>query len=105
IIVLDTPSQKLIPGSQVSVEIIVDREDDAIALPPQFIQDSDSDNPFVWVVSESGKAERRPISLGLVGDTTTEIKTGLEVGEQVVSPPPDRPIEEGLKLLPMNNEQ
>ncbi|MGK7929547.1 MAG: HlyD family efflux transporter periplasmic adaptor subunit [Spirulina sp.] len=105
IIVLDTPSQKLIPGSQVSVEIIVDREDDAIALPPQFIQDSDSENPFVWVVSEFGKAERRPISLGLVGDTTTEIKTGLEAGEQVVSPPPDRPIEEGLKLLPIISEQ
>ena len=104
-VVLDEPSESLIPGSQVSVEIIVDRQDDAIALPPQFIQDRDSETPYVWVLPESGKVERRPIQLGLVGDTVTEIKTGLESGEIVASPPPDRSVEEGMKLLPIINEQ
>lgn len=105
IIVLDRPSQKLIPGSQVSVEIIVDRQDNAIALPSQFIQDRDRKGPYVWVLPESGEAERRSVKLGLVGDTLTEIKTGLESGETVVSPPSDRPLEEGMKLLPLINSE
>ncbi|MEA5468983.1 HlyD family efflux transporter periplasmic adaptor subunit [Spirulina sp. 06S082] len=105
VVVLNRPSKQLIPGSQVSVEIIIDRQANAIALPPQFIQDSDSKNPYVWVLSDSGTAERREIKLGLVGDTSTEIKTGLEPGEQVVSPPPDGSIEEGMKLMPIIDEQ
>lgn len=105
IVVLDRPSQKLIPGSQVSVEIIIDRQDDAIALPPQFIQERDGEKPYVWILSESGKAERRSIQLGLVGDTVTEIKMGLESGETVLSPPSDRPLEEGMKILPIISKE
>ncbi|MEM9542457.1 MAG: HlyD family efflux transporter periplasmic adaptor subunit [Cyanobacteria bacterium P01_E01_bin.42] len=106
IIVLDRPSRQLIPGSQVSVEIIVDRQDNAIALPPQFIQDRDREEPYVWVLSESETAERRIVTLGLVGDTTTEIKTGLESGETVVSSPGDRTLAEGMKLSPiLSNER
>ncbi|NEO28686.1 MAG: efflux RND transporter periplasmic adaptor subunit [Kamptonema sp. SIO4C4] len=101
LVVLNEPSREIIPGSQVSVEIIVEQVKDVLSVPPQFIQNQDSDEPFVWVVNEAQQIEKRPVELGVVGDEATEIKSGLENGETVASSPVDQSLEPGMTITPI----
>nr|WP_242035836.1 MULTISPECIES: efflux RND transporter periplasmic adaptor subunit [unclassified Leptolyngbya] len=81
-VVLDAPSQTLIPGSDVSVEIILERSRNAIAIPITAVQNGDS--PYVWVRGEDGTAQRRSVVLGLQSVEQVEIRSGLAPGDQII---------------------
>ncbi|MBP0004316.1 MAG: HlyD family efflux transporter periplasmic adaptor subunit [Cyanobacteria bacterium SBC] len=95
---LDTPSGTLIPGSQVSVEIVLDRKPNAIALDIEAIQKPDTE-PFVWLLDDANILSRQPVTLGLDGLTTIEILSGLEPGDRVAIPPATTELEAGMKAL------
>ncbi|NEP00289.1 MAG: efflux RND transporter periplasmic adaptor subunit [Symploca sp. SIO2E9] len=97
-VLLDQPTGILIPGSQVNVEIILERKQDVVALSTEAIVHSSS-KPFVWVRDEDGNAQKKPVSLGLEGLTTVEITSGVEAGEQVLLPPPESPLEPGIPVI------
>ncbi|MDB9314995.1 efflux RND transporter periplasmic adaptor subunit [Spirulina sp. CS-785/01] len=105
VVVLNEPTGTIIPGSQVSVQIIVEQVTDVLNVPPQFIQERDSDDPFVWVVNEDKQLEKRPVELGLVGDSSTEIKSGLDNGETIASPPVDQTLEPGMTVTPLEESE
>jgi RND family efflux transporter MFP subunit len=65
--------------------ISVPAEDDrqCVAVAPAAIQRHD-EQPFVFVQLAPGRYQRRNVELGLVSPQWTEIRSGLEVGEQVV---------------------
>ncbi|MCT7994232.1 HlyD family efflux transporter periplasmic adaptor subunit [Laspinema sp. C5] len=92
---LKTPTGSLIPGAQVSVEIIVQQLQDVIMLPIEVIQ-RDAPKPYIWTVDAQSKVQKQSIELGLEGVTEVEIKSGLKVGEKVVLPPSDQPLEPGM---------
>lgn len=96
---LDRPSQKIIPGSMVDVEIIVDRRQEVVVLETDIIQNSGS-GFFVWIRDSQGKAKKRPVTLGLEGLTTVEVKSGLSPGDQVVLPPSSSSLEPGQSIKP-----
>ncbi|HEY9726512.1 MAG TPA: HlyD family efflux transporter periplasmic adaptor subunit, partial [Chroococcales cyanobacterium] len=96
---LDRPSRTLIPGSQVSVEIILDERQNVAALNLMAVQRSRSES-FVWIQDDRGRAQRRTITPGLEGVTTAEIKSGLQPGDRVILPPPKTPLQPGIPVAP-----
>jgi HlyD family secretion protein len=82
-ILLDRPSNTLIPGSLVSVEIITDRRQNIIAIPPEAIQNRET-QPFVWIRDSQGKAKKQPIEIGLEGLQKVEVTSGLRSEDKLV---------------------
>ncbi|MCT7966412.1 HlyD family efflux transporter periplasmic adaptor subunit [Laspinema sp. D1] len=92
---LETPTGSLIPGAQVSVEIIVQQIKDVMVLPIEVIQ-RDAPRPYIWTVDAQSQVQKKTIELGLEGVTEVEIKSGLEVGDKVVMPPSEVSLEPGM---------
>ncbi|WP_017297496.1 efflux RND transporter periplasmic adaptor subunit [Nodosilinea nodulosa] len=95
---LDRPSGTLIPGSAVSVEVILVQQENALALPLNAIQ-KDGGDTYVWVVDSNGKAQKRPVTTGLETLDAVEIRSGLEETDTVIlNAPPDQPLKEGIAV-------
>ena len=77
------PPAFLLQDMTVSVDVEVGRSENALALPSRAVHDAISNLPWVLVVRDS-RAVKAPVTLGLRGDTATEIKTGLQDGDQVI---------------------
>ena len=74
----------LVPGGVVSVNISSKKGKKRPAIPPQAVL-QDTQGPFVYVLDEQNRAERRSIARGdLVGDWIF-IEKGLEVGERIIA--------------------
>jgi HlyD family secretion protein len=101
---LTQPSGVLIPGSSVSVEIILKQQKDALSVPIGTVQ-SDEGTPYVWVVDADGKAQKRTVSTGLETLDAIEITSGLEETDQIiVNSPPDQELTEGQEVVPAGGE-
>jgi HlyD family secretion protein len=96
-VALDRPSNTLIPGSQVSVEIVLNQRRNVLTLPLEAIQQLEA-QPFVWIKNRVGRAEKRPVQLGLQSLTTVEVKSGLKAGEVVALPSATQPLTVGAAL-------
>jgi HlyD family secretion protein len=94
---LDAPSGILIPGSKVSVEIVLQQRLKVVVLNTEAIVRSQP-KPFVWIRDSQGKAQKRPVILGLEGLTQVEVKSGLRPGESIVIPPPEAALEPGTPI-------
>lgn len=97
IVLLDKPTGTLIPGSAVSVEIVLKQRQKVVVLGTEAIDRSES-KPFVWIEDAQGKAQKRPVTLGLEGLTQVEITSGLGPGDKVLQPPPDSPLQPGTPV-------
>jgi HlyD family secretion protein len=98
---LNTPSRKLIPGSQVNVEIVLLSRQNVVVLDTEAIQRSE-EKPFVLVRDKQGKAQKKKITIGLEGLTNVEVTSGLRAGDQVVLPAADS-TEPGTPSAPKDN--
>ncbi len=94
---LDEPTKTLIPGSAVSVEIILEERNNIVVLNTELIQ-RERRSTYVWVVDADNTAQKRPVTLGLEGLIQVEITSGLEAGDVVISPPPEAPLEPGMPI-------
>ena len=99
---LNTPSGKLIPGSQVNVEIVLQQRQNVVVLDTEAIQRSE-EKPFVLVRNKQGKAQKKNITLGLEGLTNVQVTSGLRPGDQVVLPAADSKSEPGRPSVPEDN--
>ena len=97
VVALDRPSHVLVPGSQVSVEIVLEQRRQVLLLPLEAIQQLEG-TPFVWIKNHDGQAEKRRVKLGLQSLTTVEVRSGLQAGETVALPPPNEPLTPGTVL-------
>ncbi|VXD12952.1 putative HlyD family secretion protein [Planktothrix serta PCC 8927] len=95
---LEQPTGTLIPGSPVSVEIILEQQKNVVVLNTELIQ-SEKDSEFVWKLDSDNQAQKQPVTVGLKGLTQVEIKSGLKVGDTVIIPPPDTPLEPGTPII------
>ncbi|MBT9313262.1 efflux RND transporter periplasmic adaptor subunit [Leptothoe kymatousa] len=94
---LEQPSQTLIPGSFVNVEIITEQQQNVIVVPPEAVQ-RQADSAFVWLRDQRGKAQQQPIELGLQGLDVFEVTRGLDAGDQIALVPPTLTIMPGMTL-------
>ena len=102
IVELDNPSGKLIPGSQVSVDIILEQYQNVVILPTQAVQRSEA-GAFVWLQDEEGKAQKQPVTLGLEGITTIAIESGLNSGDRVILPLENFSLKPGMTVKKSQN--
>ncbi|MBW4601404.1 MAG: efflux RND transporter periplasmic adaptor subunit [Calothrix sp. FI2-JRJ7] len=93
-VLLDKPTRTLIPGSQVSVEIIVEQRKNVVAVNLEAVQ-RDEGEPFVWIRDKQGKAQKQKVALGLEATTKVEIKSGLKAGDKIILPGADTTLEPG----------
>ncbi|KAB8321163.1 efflux RND transporter periplasmic adaptor subunit [Tolypothrix campylonemoides VB511288] len=98
-VLLDTPTTKLLPGSRVNVEIVLEQRQNVVLLNTDAIQRS-GPHPFVWVRDSQNKAQKRTINLGLEGLVTVEVTSGLRAGEQVIVPPTQSQLKPGIPVTP-----
>jgi HlyD family secretion protein len=66
----------------VSINVGVERREDALVVPLEVVRDADT-APWV-VVARDGRSERRNVRLGIRGDSAVEILEGLSEGDQVL---------------------
>jgi HlyD family secretion protein len=67
----------------ISINVEVARRDAALVIPREMVRDIRSSAPWV-AVDDGGRAVRRPVRVGLVGDVAVEISDGLAEGERVL---------------------
>jgi HlyD family secretion protein len=96
-VLLDKPSNTLIPGSLVSVEIVTENQTDAIAVPPESIQRKE-EKPFVWLKDANNQAKKQPVTVGLQGLQQVAITSGLKSGDSLVIPEPGSSLSEDQEL-------
>ncbi|MEC4894910.1 MAG: HlyD family efflux transporter periplasmic adaptor subunit [Oscillatoria sp. PMC 1051.18] len=104
IVRLDNPTGSLIPGSQVSVEIIIEQQKNVLVLDAEAIQQED-DEAFVWLIDEQGRVSKQPVTLGLEALTAIQVKSGLSEGSRVAVPAPDTTLQPGMKVTTVDSEQ
>lgn len=101
---LDKPSGNLIPGSQVSVEIVVEQRKQVVAVNIEAVQRSKG-KPFVWIKDAQNKAQKRKVTLGLEGATKVEVKSGLKADEKIIIPLPDVTLEPGKLITKIDGKK
>ena len=94
---LDEPTRTLIPGSAVSVEIILEERNNIVVLNTELIQREGTSN-YVWILDSENTAQKQPVTLGLEGLIQVEITSGLKAGDTVISPPAETPLEPGIPI-------
>jgi HlyD family secretion protein len=92
---VDPPTEGLVPGMNVDVEIVVAESPSAIQVPAEAVFTADG-KPFVYRI-QSGCARRTPVSLGLETVSDVEVVDGLKVDDRVVVGPL-RGLEDGDRV-------
>jgi HlyD family secretion protein len=89
VIKAQNPGERLFPDMTATVRIVGARRENVLSIPNDALRfrppgKSPGDGPAVWAADAHGALERRPVQLGLKGDTTTEVTGGeLKPGEAV----------------------
>ncbi|MDX2100390.1 MAG: efflux RND transporter periplasmic adaptor subunit [Leptolyngbyaceae cyanobacterium bins.59] len=96
-VLLDRATRIFIPGSLVSVVIQVEEKRNVIAVPAESVQ-QEGDDAFVWLRDRQGKAQKRPVKLGLQSPTTVEVRSGLQTGDSLILSPSAQPLKPGMDL-------
>lgn len=97
IVKLTKPTGTLIPGAQVNVEIVLEQQKDVLTLSTEAIQRSEK-TPFVWIKDSEGNTQKRPITIGLEGLVSVQVKQGLNPGDRVILPPAEPPLKPGMPV-------
>src|SRR5690606_32035491 len=90
------PPAYLRPDMTVSVDLTVARKSGALALPREAVRGAASAEPWVWAV-EGGRVVRRGLRVGIRGEGSLEVTSGLEAGAEVVVPD-GRALSEGQRV-------
>jgi len=80
----DKSDASLWPGQFVTVNLTLSELTNAVVVPNQAVQ-TGQNGEFVYVVKADQTAEQRPVTIGVAYGDVTEIKSGLQAGETVVT--------------------
>ncbi|HLV24791.1 MAG TPA: efflux RND transporter periplasmic adaptor subunit [Gemmatimonadales bacterium] len=90
---LPDPPAYLLTDMTVSVNVDVERREGALVAPREAVERVNADSGWV-MVSQDGRAERKVVRLGILGDSVVEIREGVSEGDLVL--PSD--IEPGARV-------
>jgi HlyD family secretion protein len=80
------PQKNLKQDMTVSVDLVVSRKPQVLALQVGRVNEISGASPWVWLL-QAGHAVRRPVRLGLRGGAWVEVLEGLSEGDAVVTSP------------------
>jgi membrane fusion protein, multidrug efflux system len=81
-LIVDNPDGRILPGMFARVEIVKKRFEDTLAVPLYAVISQDNEN-YVYL-EKNNKAEKRPVELGILEGWMIQVKSGLEVGDNVI---------------------
>jgi HlyD family secretion protein len=81
---IDGVDERLKPGMTAGCEFFAERAEDVLFLPNRAFRESDGQQTVL--VRQGEEVVPIPVEVGIVGDTTTEIRGGLNEGDEVVLP-------------------
>jgi RND family efflux transporter MFP subunit len=84
VILLDTKSNAILPNMGVSASIITNTKNDVLLVPSSAIKTDSSGSNYVQFL-KNGKPVDQTIEVGLASDTQTEITSGLNEGDAVIT--------------------
>jgi multidrug efflux pump subunit AcrA (membrane-fusion protein) len=89
-------SAAIMPGMACAVKLVPYAKADALTVPATsvFTDDLDEDKHFVYVPGKDGKPEKRFVAAGQTSEGKTEIKGGLDEGDEVLL---EKPASAGKK--------
>lgn len=70
-------------GTNGNISVVLDYRENVLALPGTCVHEANGEY-YVYVLNEDGIREVKWVEVGLIGNTMTEIKSGLEEGEKVI---------------------
>jgi len=70
-------------GTSGNLIVVVEQRENVLALPSLCVHQADEDY-YVYVLNDDGIREVKWVEVGLIGNSLTEIKSGLEDGEKVI---------------------
>lgn len=73
-------------GMNGSAEIVLAKREDVLMVPVSAVVETGGKN-YVWI-NDKGRARRKEVQIGSSSVNDTEITSGLDVGEKVISQPP-----------------
>lgn len=82
-VAVEDETLRLRPGMFARIQIVYDRHENALLVPKQALIEEDTDQ-YVYVIDDQ-IAYKRPVQTGYINQTHTEIMSGLELGDQVVT--------------------
>jgi multidrug efflux system membrane fusion protein len=94
--IFQNDDSRLFPNQFVNTRLLVDTIKDAVIVPTTAVLNG-SMGQFVYVVKADNTVTVRPVKIGPVDGERTSIKSGLQVGERVVTDGSDR-LREGAKI-------
>ncbi len=80
---IDAPSRQLMPGQYVRVQLATGAAQQVLLVPDKAIG-TDQGRRFVFVVTDAGQIEYRPIGVGAARAGDRVVTEGLKAGEQVI---------------------
>ncbi|MFA6017161.1 MAG: efflux RND transporter periplasmic adaptor subunit [Patescibacteria group bacterium] len=84
VILLDTKSNTILPNMGISANIITNTKDDVLLISSSAVKSDDSGNNYVQIL-KNGKPVNQNIEIGLSSDIQTEITSGLQEGDVVIT--------------------
>lgn len=100
---IDNPNARLRPGMTVNLNIPIAKADAAISVPVSAIFRGDGNEKVIYVRSNGGMTERRPVKIGVSNFDFAEIKDGVSEGESVLLIEPDHQPSESSVPVHSNN--
>jgi HlyD family secretion protein len=86
-----TETTDAVTGSTAQVSIDIAQADDTLVVPTSAVHTSSAGNSYVTVL-QAGKQIRRTVKVGVVGNTYTQIISGLTAGTVVVLADPSQAV-------------
>lgn len=83
IIVAIEQTDRIIVNASVTVDIILLRKKDVLTVPSEALI-AERNGYYVNVLTSDDKIERKEVAVGIIGDRSVEIKSGLSDGEKVL---------------------
>lgn len=80
-----TPPGYLKPDMTVSIDLTVARKQAVLTLASDVIHGAATESPWVFTI-ESGKVTKKPIKLGIRGEGSLEVVSGLDEGSEIIVP-------------------
>lgn len=88
IIDLDETNEYLKSGFHVDVDIVLQKEANAVQVPSECVITDQNGSTFVWI-SENGKAKKKTVTTGIQNELSVQIKSGLDGTEELIANPPE----------------
>lgn len=83
-IALDTSDDRIKPGMSVSANVITDVAADTLSVPSSAVK-SNAAGSYVQILGSNGQPQNKAVQVGISDDTNTQILSGLNEGDQVVT--------------------